>query len=172
MQLNKYKGKQLIKFIGKVELYVAIILLVLIVGLLAVNVGLRYVFHKPAMWINPTIILLFIWASMFSVSYVYKEKGHISIKLIVERFSKSSKIIIDLVIYLIIILTLLLVIVGTVKILPVHAKRFITGLGISRIWFSYGILFPLVSILITTIYFSFITLLERDFHVKSNEKEI
>jgi len=156
MYSKEFWGDRLIKYIGKVELYVSMLLLISIVGLLIASVALRYVFHTPAMWISPTITLLFIWASMISIGYVYKKRGHIAITFVVEHFPMKLRILIDIVVYIIIVSSLILLFIGTIKILPIHAQRFIIGLKISRIYFSSAVLVGGVSILITTIYFIFL----------------
>lgn len=156
MYSKEFWGDRLIKYIGKVELYVSMLLLISIVGLLFASVALRYVFHKPAMWISPTITLLFIWASMISIGYVYKKRGHIAITFVVERFPEKLRVLIDIIVHIIIVYSLILLFIGTTKILPIHAQRFIIGLNISRIYFSFAVLVGVVSILITTIYFIFL----------------
>lgn len=156
MYSKEFWGDRLIKYIGKVELYVSMLLLISIVGLLFASVALRYVFHKPAMWISPTTTLLFIWASMISIGYVYKKRGHIAITFVVERFPEKLRVLIDIIVHIIIVYSLILLFIGTTKILPIHAQRFIIGLNISRIYFSFAVLVGVVSILITTIYFIFL----------------
>lgn len=169
MYSKEFWGDRLIKYIGKVELYVSMLLLISIVGLLIASVALRYVFHKPAMWISPTITLLFIWASMISIGYVYKKRGHIAITFVVEYFPEKLRVLIDIIVYIIIVSSLILLFIGTIKILPIHAQRFIIGLKISRIYFSFAVLVGGVSILITTIYFIFLeikNLAKRNFRWK------
>lgn len=156
MYSKEFWGERLIKFIGKVELYVSMSLLISIVGLFITSVALRYVFHKPAMWISSTTTLLFIWASMISISYVYRKRGHIAITFVVEHFPEKLRVLIDIIVYIIIVSSLILLFIGTIKILPIHAQRFIVGLRISRIYFSFAILVSGMSMLITTIYFIFL----------------
>ena len=153
MYLKEFWTERLIKYIAKVELYVSMLLLISIIGLLIASIALRYVFHKPAIWISPLITLLFIWASMISIGYVYKKRGHIAITFVVEHFPENLRVLIDIVVYIIIVSSLILVFIGTIKILPVHAQRFIIGLRISRIYFSSAILVGVISMLITTIHF-------------------
>ncbi len=155
----------LITFIGKIELYVSMLTLVIMVFLIIYSVLLRYIFHKPAIWISATITLVFIWTSMLSVSYVYKNRGHISITFFIDKIlSKSSektKKIVNLFIYLIIIVNLILSIIGTIQIFPLHAGRNIIGLGISRVYLSSAILLSLSSMLITSFYFFMLELTEN-----------
>ncbi|MDD3641057.1 MAG: TRAP transporter small permease subunit [Atribacterota bacterium] len=146
----------IVNFIGKIELYASILTLIIMVLLIIYSVLLRYVFHKPAIWISATITLIFIWTSMLSISYVYKKRGHISITFFIDRvlsFDKKIKKIVNILIYLIIIVNLIFVILGTIQVIPLHAGRNIIGLGISRVYLSAAILTSIVSMLITTIYF-------------------
>jgi len=146
----------IVNFIGKIELYASILTLIVMVLLIIYSVLLRYVFHKPAIWISATITLIFIWTSMLSISYVYKKRGHISITFFIDRvlsFDKKIKKIVNILIYLIIIVNLIFVILGTIQVIPLHAGRNIIGLGISRVYLSAAILTSIVSMLITTIYF-------------------
>ncbi|MDD4289431.1 MAG: TRAP transporter small permease subunit [Candidatus Caldatribacteriota bacterium] len=146
----------IVNFIGKIELYASILTLIIMVLLIIYSVLLRYVFHKPAIWISATITLIFIWTSMLSISYVYKKRGHISITFFIDKvlsFDKKIKKIVNILIYLIIIVNLIFVILGTIQVIPLHAGRNIIGLGISRVYLSAAILTSIVSMLITTIYF-------------------
>jgi len=146
----------IVNFIGKIELYASILTLIVMVLLIIYSVLLRYVFHKPAIWISATITLIFIWTSMLSISYVYKKRGHISITFFIDKvlsFDKKIKKIVNILIYLIIIVNLIFVILGTIQVIPLHAGRNIIGLGISRVYLSAAILTSIVSMLITTIYF-------------------
>ncbi len=148
---------KLINYVEKIELYTSMFLLIVLVLLITASVLLRYVFHIPAMWISSTITLIFIWISMLSVSYVYKKMGHISITYFVDMFSdKKIRVIINLFIYLVIFVSLLLVMLGTIKIIPIHSGRFIIGLGISRVYLSTAILIATISMLITTLHFIFL----------------
>lgn len=146
----------IVNFIGKIELYASILTLIIMVLLIIYSVLLRYFFHKPAIWISATITLIFIWTSMLSISYVYKKRGHISITFFIDKvlsFDKKIKKIVNILIYLIIIVNLIFVILGTIQVIPLHAGRNIIGLGISRVYLSAAILTSIVSMLITTIYF-------------------
>jgi TRAP-type C4-dicarboxylate transport system permease small subunit len=71
----------------------------------------------------------------------------------VLSFDKKIKKIVNILIYLIIIVNLIFVILGTIQVIPLHAGRNIIGLGISRVYLSAAILTSIVSMLITTIYF-------------------
>jgi len=153
MYSKEFWGERLVKYIGKVELYFSMLLLIVLVGLLIISVALRYVFHIPAIWISPVINLLFIWMSLISIAYVYKKRGHIAITFVIEHFPEKLRVFIDIVIYIIIAFSFTLLLIETIKILPIHAQRLIIGLRISRIYYSSAIIVSGVSILITTIYF-------------------
>ncbi len=154
-----------ITLIGNIELYLSILTLVIMVFLIIYSVLLRYVFHKPAIWISATITLVFIWTSMLSVSYVYKKRGHISITFFIDKILSTSsakiKKIVNLSIYLIIIINLILAIIGTIQIIPLHAGRNIIGLGISRVYLSSAIFVSLCSMLITSFYFFMLELINE-----------
>ena len=153
--------EKLVKSIERIELYSSMLLLVVMILLLITSVLLRYVFHTPAIWISATIILIFIWASLLSISYVYKKRGHIAITYFVDMFSNQKiKLTISIFIYLVIFISLLLAGIGTIRILPVHAGRFIIGLRISRVFYSIPILIAVFSMLLTTIHFLFLQIKE------------
>jgi TRAP-type C4-dicarboxylate transport system permease small subunit len=158
--------RNIVNLIGKVELYASIFTLIVMVLLIIYSVLLRYIFHKPAIWISATITLIFIWTSMLSISYVYKNRGHISITFFIDSILSGSnekiKKIVNIVIYLIIIINLIFVIIGTIQVIPLHAGRNIIGLGISRVYLSVAILVSIMSMLITTINFLMIEIIKSN----------
>ena len=52
-----------------------------------INVILRYAFDMSLTWAAELTNYLFIWAALFGAAYGFKQGAHISVSLIIERFS-------------------------------------------------------------------------------------
>ncbi len=61
--------------------------MVLGVLLAFVNVVLRYVFDMSLPWAAELTNYLFIWSALFGAAYGFKQGAHISITLVIEKFS-------------------------------------------------------------------------------------
>ena len=51
----------------------------------------RYILKNPSVWSEELVSYLFAWASLFGACLITGERGHMSIPVIVERFSASMQ---------------------------------------------------------------------------------
>ena len=73
--------------VGTINQTLAVVGLSLGVILAFINVILRYAFDMSLTWAAELTNYLFIWAALFGAAYGFKQGAHISVSLIIERFS-------------------------------------------------------------------------------------
>ena len=73
--------------VGTINQTIAVYGMVLGVLLAFVNVVLRYVFDMSLPWAAELTNYLFIWSALFGAAYGFKQGAHISITLLIEKFS-------------------------------------------------------------------------------------
>jgi TRAP-type mannitol/chloroaromatic compound transport system permease small subunit len=61
------------------------------IGILALEVLLRYVFHRPTMWAHGSSQRLFAVYYVLAGAYVLRYNGHVTVDVIFNRFSKRTK---------------------------------------------------------------------------------
>lgn len=72
------------RLVGKAEIAVALVALVVVVVATAVAVISRNVFNSPVIWTGEVAILAQVWLTFVGASAVYKERGHVGITGLVE----------------------------------------------------------------------------------------
>jgi TRAP-type mannitol/chloroaromatic compound transport system permease small subunit len=61
------------------------------IGILVLEVFLRYVFHRPTMWAHGSSQRLFAVYYVLAGAYVLRYNGHVTVDVIYNRFSKKVK---------------------------------------------------------------------------------
>ena len=61
------------------------------IGILLLEVFLRYVFHRPTMWAHGSSQRLFAIYYVLAGAYVLRYHGHVTVDVIFNRFSKRSQ---------------------------------------------------------------------------------
>lgn len=75
--------------VGTINQTIAVYGMVLGVLLAFINVVLRYIFDMSLPWAAELTNYLFIWSALFGAAYGFKQGAHISITLLIEKFSPS-----------------------------------------------------------------------------------
>lgn len=70
--------------------------------LTAVSVFNRYILSKPIMWSEEVQMILIVWTTFFGGSVAFREKGHIAVDLLVEKFPKKVQMVIEVLIWIIV----------------------------------------------------------------------
>jgi TRAP-type mannitol/chloroaromatic compound transport system permease small subunit len=67
------------------------------IAILSLEVLLRYVFHRPTMWAHGSSQRLFAVYYVLAGAYVLRHNGHVTVDVLVNRFSKRVKAILRVV---------------------------------------------------------------------------
>jgi len=68
-----------IESIKRVETVILVVMTAAMIGIIAVQVFLRFVFNSPFSWAEEAATMLLIYISFFAADVVYKEKGHLAV---------------------------------------------------------------------------------------------
>lgn len=160
-ELNEQFGLFL-KAIKKIEIYIGVILLAIMVFVLFINCITRYAFNNPLVWAEEVAVYCFIWMVFIGVSVGFSQKRHLTMGLLSEKMSVKSKKYFQIFIDIFIGVLLIFLIIQGSKSIYLQRQIYTISLPI-RIPNSYFYALPLVissiSMLLKDIYF----LLEKIF---------
>jgi len=137
--------------LGKIEMALSCSFLLAMVAIVGTSVFLRYVLKSPLIAGMNFATLLLVWLSFFGASFVYREKGHIALEFIVNRFPVVIRRLIMVSIYSVIALTLITTVVQSGYLIVVQWKQQIVALGIPRSFLSLPIGITGILMLMTTL---------------------
>jgi TRAP-type C4-dicarboxylate transport system permease small subunit len=140
--------------IKRVETICSVLILAFLVGSIAMQVLMRYLFRNPMTWPEELAALLLIYLSFLTADVVYKEKGHIAIDYVVGFLGNKTKIVVALFVYLFI--GIVLVVITQVS-LPLIKIQFghttAAALRIPKSFWTLPVPIIFCSMLLTTFHF-------------------
>lgn len=92
-----YTVKKIVKFIDEVAFSVFATALVF---LAFIAVIFRFILNNPIMWAEEVEMILIVWAVFFGASVAFREKGHLVVDLLYDRFPAKLKKFADVIIWL------------------------------------------------------------------------
>ena len=137
--------------LGKIEMVISCSFLLLMIAIVGISVFLRYVLKDPLIAGMNFATLLLVWMTFFGASFVYREKGHISIEFIVNRFPPAVQRFIMVLIYSVVGITLITTVVQSGYLIELQWKLQIVALGIPRSFLSLPIAITGILMFLTTI---------------------
>lgn len=145
-RMNKFS-----QTLGKIEMVISCSFLLLMIAIVGISVFLRYVLKDPLIAGMNFATLLLVWMTFFGASFVYREKGHISIEFIVNRFPPAVQRFIMVLIYSVVGITLITTVVQSGYLIELQWKLQIVALGIPRSFLSLPIAITGILMFLTTI---------------------
>lgn len=146
LRMNKFSQN-----LGKIEMVMSCSFLLAMVAIVGISVFLRYVLKSPLIAGMNFATLLLVWMSFFGASFVYREKGHIAIEFIVNRFPPVIQRFIMVSIYSVIGIALITTVVQSGYLIVVQWKQQIVALGIPRSFLSLPIGITGILMILTTL---------------------
>lgn len=136
--------------LGKIELVITCSLLLIMVAIVGISVFLRYVLKSPLIAGMNFATLLLVWMTFFGASFVYRDKGHISIEFIVDRFPPAVQRLTMVLVYSVVAITLITTVVQSGYLIEVQWKQQIVALGIPRSFLSLPVAITGILMILTT----------------------
>ena len=137
--------------LGKIEMVLSCSFLLAMVAIVGISVFLRYVLKSPLIAGMNFATLLLVWMSFFGASLVYREKGHIALEFVVNRFPDTIRRSIMVSIYCVVAITLITTVVQSGYLIVVQWKLQIVALGIPRSFLSLPIGITGILMILTTL---------------------
>lgn len=145
-----------IKFIERIELYIGVIILSLLVVDLFVNCVLRYVFRNPFAWAEEFAVYCFLWVTFIGASIALKRGKHLSITILPKKISIRTKNHLQIFIYLFIGVLIIFLIIQGNKAIYLQRDSHTIALPVklpSLYFFALPLVMSSISMLLTVIYF-------------------
>lgn len=146
------KFAQFEEFFGKFEMAFSCILVVLMVVVVGLGVFLRYILRSPLVAGMNMATLMLVWMTFFGASAVYKQKGHIAMEFIMDRFPKQFRKGILVLVHITIAGGLIVTAIQAVCLVNLQWRYEIVALGIPRSFLSLPVTIAVISMLVTTIH--------------------
>ena len=113
---KKYIKEILIKF----DSFVCVILISLNFFLIALSVILRYLFNISLFWVPELSSYLYLWFVFLGAILVTEKRSHLKMDFFRERLPYNIKILIEFIFNLLIICFLVIILIGSVKLIQVN----------------------------------------------------
>jgi len=146
---RKYKAFQL--WVGRLEVFGAASILVVITLVNGAEIFSRYMLGKSILWAQESTLFLAMWMVFLGAGTLYKRKKYISVTFFMDLFTKKLRYIVSIAINLCVLGFLVFLFVSSVQ-LALHQGRFVsTGLHLNLSYFVIPISIASISIFLTTI---------------------
>lgn len=143
--------KRIYDFIGKLEIYLTGILLIIMV-IFVFMAGVSRSLRNPIYWANPLASFLFAWAAMFAMDVAYRQNKLMSVDILVKRFPEKIQRYIRIFNYVVIFAFLIYLIFYGIKLSFIMKYRTFEGMyGFSYMWATLSVPVGATLLGITTI---------------------
>jgi len=89
--MENKKENKVLKFLGSLDIYVASIIMLVLLGITVVNVFMRYVMRSPITWVDELQLFLFLWIVYLSAGAAFRHSSHVAIEIIVDSLKGNAK---------------------------------------------------------------------------------
>lgn len=104
--------KKVIKVLSKLDKFVAVISLVIIIVITLAGVIMRYIVGRPLAWLEEMQIFFFVYTIFFGGSVAFRTGNQVSIDLIANRLNPKAKKILDIFDYIVTMFILVYLMIG------------------------------------------------------------
>ena len=146
-----------LRLVGRVELALAILVLVAIVAIMLNQVFSRYMLGRPLIWAEEMATYLLIWLAFLAASVAYKMRRHIAIQTYETLASARVRCVANVLIHLVIAAVLMVVI----RYIPdaMRTERLQTSVGLPvairlHWFFTVPTLVTFISMTVTALYYA------------------
>lgn len=91
------------KGLDTVLAWICIVLFAALVLVVCWQVFTRQVLNSPSTWSSVAAQYMFVWLSLFGASYVFGQRGHITVDFVVKKFSARGQQVMSVIVQLIVI---------------------------------------------------------------------
>jgi TRAP-type C4-dicarboxylate transport system permease small subunit len=99
--------KRLLEAIMKLELLIGALLIITMVGIMVLEVIMRYIFNNSIIWVQEFVIMIFIWITMLGASAASMTKTHVTITTFSQKLPPRWKTALQVLVSLVIIAVLI-----------------------------------------------------------------
>jgi TRAP-type C4-dicarboxylate transport system permease small subunit len=130
------KLNTLIQLLFKVELFIGVLTLTVIVIMNCANLLSRWILNYPFDWILEISLILFVYSVMFIVPVLYKEKGFIQMHLIEDTLGPKAREVLGIIVEFLILIFFAYLLPHALKLSLGQINMQSRGLGIPRTYIT------------------------------------
>lgn len=124
---------------------ILIILTSTIMGVVFVEVIMRYIFHSSLYWAEEIARFSFVWMVMLGSAFLLRESGHVAVTFVTQRVKGVLKKVLDISVYLLINFFVAIVFLGGLSLAKQQINQLSPTLGFPM-WIIY-LVFPISAFL-------------------------
>jgi TRAP-type C4-dicarboxylate transport system permease small subunit len=144
---------RLLRHVGRVELFVALVAFCLVIGLVTAQVVLRFAFNYGIWWIQEVVQLAILSAYFLGTSYIFKARQYLVIDLVFNRLGERSRIAVYLAIQVLTAAFCLMLVIELVGLAPGQWQMKTFVLHVPRFYASIPLLIASASMVVTSLYY-------------------
>ncbi|MGH0053783.1 MAG: TRAP transporter small permease [Sphaerochaetaceae bacterium] len=148
--------KKILEEIMRIEILLGAALVVLMVGVMVMEVIMRYIFNNSIIWVQEFVIYTFIWIVMLGGSAASMTKTHVTITTFSQFMSDRKKMALQLLVSLVIIGVLIYLVLMLPASIAIQNKTSTSSMPINIAkghYYSTPLLTAVVIMLVTELYY-------------------
>lgn len=143
-----------IRSIKRVETVILVAMTAAMIGIIAVQVFLRFVFNSPFSWAEEAATMLLIYISFIAADVVYKEKGHLAVDYFVGLLPAAWRRLIAIFSYLLITAFLAVFLPRSIELVRMQAGHITSAaLVVAKSWWTVPVPIAFASMLLSSVHF-------------------
>lgn len=148
------KDSKFLKVIGNLDVFVAVVSLIVLVGLTSSGVVMRYIVGKPFTWLEEVQLFCMVWIVFGAGGAAFRTGNHVSIEMIVEMFPKSVQKVIGVIVDLVVLFVISYLFIQSIRFVGVFIR---SGRCTSILKIPYALIYgiaPISYLLMIVSYFT------------------
>lgn len=146
--------RRTMRWVGVVELCIAVTSFSAVVGLNIIQISLRYAFSKSIWWAQEVSLLMIMIAYYLGISCVFRARQYIIIHFLVERFPLKIQLCFYYFAQLLTIVFCLVVVVEGIGVVPELLTTYTVIMHLPVFYWTLPLLLASASMIVTTFYYS------------------
>ena len=99
------------RILDKILYWIVVVLFALLVVVVVWQVVTRSVMQSPSTWTEEGARITFVWLGLFAAAYVFGERGHVAVEVLVRKFPEGVERIIAIIVQLLVLFFALVILV-------------------------------------------------------------
>lgn len=145
--------RQVLRYLGKVEMVVALIGFCATVGLNFIQIALRWGFDKSIWWVQETSLLLMMIAYFIGISCVYRMRHEVIIRFVVDRLPVKVQFFFYYLAEVLTIVFCLVVLFTGITDVPGLLTTYTVVMHLPEVYWTLPLLIASTSIILTSVYY-------------------
>ena len=116
------KDNKFLKIVGNLDIFVAVVALIVLIGLTSSGVVMRYVIGKPFTWLEEVQLFCMVWIVFGAGGAAFRTGNHVAIEMVVEMFPKPVQKVIGIIVDLVVLFVISYLFVQSIRFVGVFVR--------------------------------------------------